>query len=202
MINECIVYWIHKPEELDIYNQGYVGITNDLQRRLKEHRRNGIFDPTKMIAEVFLQGKREYCVEQEILLRPESNIGINKAPGGSIPPDVTGIKRNEETRRKMSISNVGMKGKNHSIESKLKMSNSRKGKLGKPHTEETKQKLSKIRKGLRTGDKNPMFGKSHSFETKQKISMKRKQYYERIRNETTLRPSYVGSKHSQRRDDG
>lgn len=186
MINECIVYWIHKLEELDIYNQGYVGITNDLERRLKEHKRSGLFVHDDMIVEVFLQGEREYCKEQEILLRPKSNIGINKAPGGGVPPDVTGIKRNEETRKKQSDNNVGMKDKKHSIESRQKMSNSKKGKPGKPHTEETKQKLSKIRKGLLTGDKNPMFGKSHSLETKQKIAMKRKQYYERKRNETSL----------------
>lgn len=186
MINECTVYWIHRSEESDIYNQGYVGITNDLERRLKEHRRNGLFVSGDMIAEVFLQGNREYCIEQEILLRPESNIGMNKAPGGSIPPDVTGIKRSEETRKKMSQNNVGMKGKNHSIESRQKMSNSKKEKPGKSHTEETKQKLSKIRKGLLTGNKNPMFGKSHSVETKQKIAMKRKQYYERKRNENAL----------------
>lgn len=129
MINQCYVYWIHNPEETNIHEQGYVGITNNLTRRLKEHKRKSLYKDQEMIVEVYLQGERSFCEEIEILLRPQSKIGMNKAPGGKAPPNPKGRKLSEETRRKMSLNNAGMKGKKHSNESRQKMSVSHKGKI-------------------------------------------------------------------------
>jgi predicted GIY-YIG superfamily endonuclease len=170
MLNDYLIYWIHNKDETDIWTQGYVGITNNLQRRIREHqnKKNYLFEKRKV--EIFLFGEREYCKEIEYKLRPKKNIGLNVAAGGGIPPNATGIKRSDKTKFLMSQNNVGMKGKKHTEYTKRKMSESRKG-FGKPHTEETKNKLSEIAKQRKV---NPMFGRKHSEMTKQLISAKAK----------------------------
>ena len=59
--------------------------------------------------------------------------------------------RSEETKKKISEHNVGMKGKHHSEETCKKISESNKGKLhgmkGQHHSDETKKKISKSLKG-------------------------------------------------------
>jgi predicted GIY-YIG superfamily endonuclease len=168
MLNEYLIYWIHNDEESDIYTQGYVGITNNLKRRLIEHRRHKDKILHSRNTEVVLQGEKEYCKKVEKILRPKKNIGLNIMSGGGMPPDVTGIKRSDETKLLMSLNNVGFKGRKHSEETKKKMRESHKG-FGKTHTEETKRKLSEIAKRRKT---NPMTGRKHSEKTRQLISEK------------------------------
>lgn len=168
MKNEYLIYWIHNEKELDIWSQGYVGITNNLSRRLVEHKKHKNAILTSRIVEIFLQGEKEYCKEVEKILRPKKNIGLNIMSGGGMPPDVTGIKRSDATKLLMSLNNVGFKGRKHSEETKKKMSESHKF-FGKPHTEDTKRKLSEIAKQRRF---NPMTGKKHSEKTRQLISEK------------------------------
>lgn len=168
MINEYFVYWIHNDQETDITTQGYVGITKDLDRRIKQHKVVNKHIIEGRNVDLFLCGDKEFCKEVEYNLRPKKNIGLNIASGGGMPPDVTGIKRSEKTRYLISIHNVGFKGRKHSDETKEKMSESRKG-IGRPHTEETKKHLSEIAK-LR--NKNPMLGRKHSEKTRQLISEK------------------------------
>jgi hypothetical protein len=168
MINEYLIYWIHNKEETDINTQGYVGITNNLKRRLIEHKRHKDNILVGRNVDIFLQGEKEYCKQIENHLRPKRYIGLNSMSGGGMPPDATGIKRSDATKLLMSLNNVGFKGRKHSEETKKKMSASRKG-LGKPHTEETKKKLSEIAK-LRKF--NPMTGRKHSEKTRQLISEK------------------------------
>lgn len=167
MLNECIVYWIHNKSETDIKKQGYVGVTKNLKRRIKEHSRKSNFLENRIV-DIFLCGEKEYCKEIEYQLRPKKYIGLNIAAGGGIPPDVTGIKRSEKTKILMSQNNIGMKGKKHTEETKRKMSESRKG-FGTPHTEETKKKLSEIAKQRKF---NSMTGRKHSESTRQLISEK------------------------------
>jgi len=168
MINEYLIYWIHNKEETDINTQGYVGITNNLKRRLIEHKRHKDNILVGRNVDIILQGEKEYCKQIENHLRPKKYIGLNSMSGGGMPPDATGIKRSDATKLLMSLNNVGFKGRKHSEETKKKMSASRKG-LGKPHTEETKKKLSEIAK-LRKF--NPMTGRKHSEKTRQLISEK------------------------------
>ena len=167
MINEYFVYWIHNEQETDIATQGYVGITKDLDRRIKQHKVVNKHIIENRQVDLFLCGEKEFCKEIEYNLRPKKNIGLNIAVGGGIPPDVTGIKRSEKTKLLMSQNNVGFKGRKHSDETKRKMSESRKG-FGKPHTEETKKKLSEIAKKK----VNPMLGRTHSEKTRLLISKK------------------------------
>lgn len=169
MLNEYLIYWIHNESETNIETQGYIGITKNLKRRIREHSSKLNFLEGRTV-DIFLLGEKEYCKEIEYQLRPKKYIGLNIASGGGMPPDVTGIKRSEKTKLLMSQNNVGMKCKKHTDETKRKMSESRKG-FGTPHTEETKKKLSEIAKQRKV---NSMFGRKHSESTKQLISIKMK----------------------------
>jgi predicted GIY-YIG superfamily endonuclease len=170
MLNAYVIYWIHNESETDIKKDGYVGITNNLKRRIREHQNKKKYLFENRQVEIFLCGTKEYCKEIEYKLRPKKYIGLNISAGGGMPPNATGIKRSEKTKLLMSQNNVGFKGRKHSDETKRKMSESRKG-FGKPHTEETKKKLSEIAKQRKF---NPMFGCKHSESTKQLISTKMK----------------------------
>jgi hypothetical protein len=165
MLNEYLIYWIHNESEIDIKTQGYVGVTKNLKRRIREHSSKINFLEDRTI-DIFLCGEKEYCKEIEYQLRPKKYIGLNIAAGGGVPPDATGVKRSEKTKLLMSQNNVGMKGKKHTDETKRKMSEARKG-FGKPHTEETKKKLSEI---ARKRKFNPMTGRKHTEDAKSKIS--------------------------------
>ena len=151
MINEYLIYWIHSEEEKDIYSQGYVGITKDLSRRIREHKSKDWF--SNRTVDVYLYGDTEYCKIIERELRPKMNIGLNVASGGGLPPSHAGFKRSVETKQLISENNVGFSGKKHSTETIAKMKSAKAGKPGRPHTEETKRKLSeivKLRKNTQT----------------------------------------------------
>jgi hypothetical protein len=167
MLQEYLIYWIHNDQETNIETQGYVGITKNLTRRLKEHRRKHNFLDNRKV-DVFLHGDKLYCKQIEQSLRPKRNIGLNIAEGGGLPPNVKGIKRSDQTRQKIKDSMVGFKGKKHSEETKAKMRSV--VRIPHPHTEETKKRLSEIAKN-RT-QPNGMLGRKHSKETIEKIRAK------------------------------
>lgn len=170
MLNEYLIYWIHDELDTDIETQGYVGITKNLKRRLREHNIRSNFLVNRIV-QIFLCGEKEYCKLIEKQLRPKKNIGLNIAAGGGIPPDQTGIKKSNKTKLLISQNNVGMKGRLHTEETKQKMRESHKNQQGKPHTLETKKKLSEIAKQRKF---NPMTGRNHSNYTRQLISQKLK----------------------------
>ena len=128
-VEKYVLYWIHNEFETNILTDGYVGISKDPARRLNEHKKKHIDWFTNRTFEIILMGDKEYCKHIEQILRPISNIGLNSAPGGGKPPNVTGIKRSTETRKLLSENNVGMKGKKHTDISKTKMSLAHKGQL-------------------------------------------------------------------------
>lgn len=169
MYQEYLIYWIHSDQETNIETQGYVGITKNLPRRLKEHRRKPNFLDNRNV-DVFLYGDKLYCKQIEKSLRPKRNIGLNIAEGGGLPPNVKGIKRSNETKAKIKASMVGFSGKRHSEESKAKMRAVER--VPHPHTEETKKRLSEIAKNRTTP--NPMLGKKHSAEAIEKMRAKAK----------------------------
>ena len=169
MYQEYLIYWIHSDQETSIETQGYVGITKNLSRRLKEHRRKHNFLDNRTV-DVFLYGDKLYCKQIEKSLRQKRNIGLNFAEGGGLPPNVKGIKRSDETKAKMKVSMVGFRGRTHSEETKAKMRSV--VREPHPHTEETKKRLSEIAKN-RTSP-NPMLGKKHSPETIEKMRAKAK----------------------------
>lgn len=89
------VYWIRKIGDLDVYTQGYVGITKDFTERMRAHKKNKKKSPLRdairaygwnnlkvtilhndLSLEEALQLEREY--------RPSQNIGWNLQQGGNI----------------------------------------------------------------------------------------------------------------------
>jgi predicted GIY-YIG superfamily endonuclease len=169
MYQDYVVYWIHNESETDIETQGYVGVTKNLKRRTKEHGKKPNFLEGRHV-DIFLCGEKSFCIEVETQLRPKRKIGLNIAEGGGMPPDATGLKRSEETKRKIKENMVGFRGRKHSEETKEKMRNA----IRVPHaqSEETKVRLSQIARN-RTYP-NGMLGRKHSSESIEKIRLKAK----------------------------
>ena len=72
------VYWIHDENETDFLSEGYIGISNNPERRFAEHR-----DKYGSVKEVlFTFENRTDAENKEKELRPAWNIGKNVAPGG------------------------------------------------------------------------------------------------------------------------
>ena len=125
------VYWIHRHEHTDMFNQGYIGVSNNLKRRFWQHRATPSNSHLKhaitkygwdnLIKEVVLVADRAYCLDIETKLRPTDKIGWNVRLGGVDPP----ISRRS--------------GFKHTDTAKEK---NRQAHLGKKASEETKQKLS------------------------------------------------------------
>jgi len=101
---------------------------------------------------------------------------LNKSIGG---PGVSGVKRSDETRAKISAAHAGKSnhfyGKKHTAETKAKMSAAQAGNQnwkGKKHSAETKAKMSKVK-----------IGRKLSAEHRAKLSAAKKEYWRKIRKE-------------------
>lgn len=93
------IYWLHLPEHKDVFVEGYVGITNNLTRRLNEHvnraKRN---KHTHLYHAINKHGKeniictilhinitKQEALDLEEYYRPYKLIGWNGCKGGFIP---------------------------------------------------------------------------------------------------------------------
>lgn len=91
-----VVYWIHHAKHTNIFTEGYVGVSNNAEKRWQFHRGSATNAHLKsavkkygwdsLIKKVVLIGEKTYCFEIEKKLRSTENIGWNIAPGGGIPP--------------------------------------------------------------------------------------------------------------------
>lgn len=102
------VYWIHDENETDLLTEGYVGISNDPDRRFGEH--GDKFGEVKEV--LFSFEDRTDAENKEKELRPSWNIGKNIAPGGQAGNRPYGIHTSgwtqpEEANRKRSQSLKG-----------------------------------------------------------------------------------------------
>lgn len=160
---QAVVYWIHFDNQNDPYNQGYVGVTVDFDRRIKNHlkdARKGIhlneYLQESILSEdiridILHKDEEDICYEHERKYRPNLNIGWNIAKGGGEGGVVrTGYKLSEEFREKRRLHMLGNKlasagkGKSKSTEHRRKISESNKGRIV---SEEQKQKQSNKMKG-------------------------------------------------------
>lgn len=149
------VYWIHLPDHTDSNSEGYVGVSNDLKRRISEHfisTKKGYktnpylgrvlekYSSTIKFTIIFC-GTEEACYSLEELLRPKKYIGWNLNKGGIRPPNMSGIPRTDETKKKISEK---LKGHSVSIETRSKISEKGKQRVC---SDESKKKLSEHFKG-------------------------------------------------------
>lgn len=129
------VYWIRRPEHVDIFTQGYVGITENIDNRMWRHKRyktnvhlsNAVkkYGWDVLVKDVVLIASTEYCLDIETKLRPTKEIGWNIAIGGGKPVGwKLGSKLPDWVKDKIS-----------------------KGKIGKPFSEQHRQNLAKAKVG-------------------------------------------------------
>jgi hypothetical protein len=109
-MNKYYLYWYHLDTHTDPYTQGYIGITNDLNRRHKEHKysadkSNKTYLCTHFTNAINMHGGidnlrkdilhtasyEEICT-LERNYRPELNIGWNIAVGGEHPGAISPLK--------------------------------------------------------------------------------------------------------------
>ena len=76
------VYWLHFQEHSDIFNNGYIGVTPNLKKRIREHKHKFKKIWNKIIVQSILIADNAYCYMIEKKLRPMRNIGWNIAAGG------------------------------------------------------------------------------------------------------------------------
>ncbi len=127
-----VVYWIHKPEEVDMFTQGYVGVSGNFAKRLEAHKAgNGnknVYEAFQtqlnIVIETVFEGSEEECYNYEKQLRPQSSLGWNISEGGGKPPSSKG---NKARAKKASESLKGRK-----ITWGAKISAGRKGKSNSP----------------------------------------------------------------------
>lgn len=90
-MNNYIVYWYKTKEQTNPYTEGYIGITNNIERRDKEHRRNSRFSHFTNAMKLYDDIHYEILADNisikeasdmEYHYRPDANIGWNSAPGG------------------------------------------------------------------------------------------------------------------------
>lgn len=90
-------------------SEGYIGVSNNLERRFKEHIKSkeniylrNAFKKYKdcIIMEAIFSGSRDDCLKKELYLRPSDNIGWNKIKGGGDPPHKR--KHSNKTKKKIS----------------------------------------------------------------------------------------------------
>jgi len=178
-------------------NKRYIGWSIDIEQRWQNHRLaldGNYHDNTYLQNAYNLYGVEnfQYSIIEEIDLDIEKlklmeiywisyynsyvkdGGGYNLTRGGD---GQLGITRSEETRKKISIGNIGKQSGSANGMYGISMSGSDAPMFGKHHTDETREKISKSRTGIypsketRINMSNARKGKKHSEETKEKISI-------------------------------
>jgi predicted GIY-YIG superfamily endonuclease len=96
-MNNYYVYWIHLPEHTNKYAEGYIGITNDLKRRWRDHKskhskshilKNAIlkYKDTIIWEHIHFELTQQEASKLEKIYRPTDHIGWNIVEGGNNTP--------------------------------------------------------------------------------------------------------------------
>jgi hypothetical protein len=113
-----VVYWIRHEDHTDMFTQGYIGVSSQVEKRWEYHKKHGenahlrnainLYGWDKLVKQVLLISDLAYCLMIEAKLRSEDKIGWNVVKGGGKPPVATkGYKRSKETLLKMSLIRKG-----------------------------------------------------------------------------------------------
>jgi hypothetical protein len=169
MTTEYVVYWLFDETCVTPEHDGYVGVTQNLKRRTREHRRRGRFPPFKTKA--LNHGTRDECLAIERSLRPGGALGWNAIVGGVCNYDdvnsaaankkksIAATKRwaDPEFRRNYKPGAHDHRGENNP-------------RFGKPVTEEARRNISRGRLGKDIGNQNWRKRKPFSAEALRKMS--------------------------------
>lgn len=138
------LYWIYNDDCIDPFVHGYIGITENVQQRFKQHlsKNSRILKDSKY--KILFEGSRLECFNLENNYRPNKGIGWNSASGGKHGWK-TGFVHSEETKYKLKIA---WTDERKQIASIFKAEENKKLKG---------QKRPKQSKSM-TGELNPMYG--------------------------------------------
>lgn len=78
----AMLYWLHRQDELNMFESGYIGVTENLAARMRshKHRFKKIWGQLKLT--ILVIGSPSYLFQLEQKLRPKNKIGLNLAQGG------------------------------------------------------------------------------------------------------------------------
>lgn len=121
------MYFVYHISATHNLNDGYIGVTNNLERRWKYHskseytigriiRNKGWTIENNM--KIIFSGKEEDCYEMEILLRPKPLIGLNESAGGQGGNKYEYLSLISKKIRNQKISQK-LKGRNHTWGDKI-----------------------------------------------------------------------------------
>lgn len=98
------VYWIRHKDHTDIFSEGYIGVSKNVEKRWNDHfnspknkhLKNAIskYGLDVLVKTIVIVGEEKYCYDLESKLRPNKKIGWNIAEGGKKPPSAIGNKFN------------------------------------------------------------------------------------------------------------
>ena len=90
-----VVYWLHLPEHTDMFTQGYIGVSSQLDKRLKDHKlktenthlKNAIdlYGWDNLVKQVIIVADKAYCLMIEAKLRAEDDRKSTRLNSSHIP---------------------------------------------------------------------------------------------------------------------
>lgn len=127
------VYWIHATNHQDPYTEGYVGMSNQPEKRFRAHTTDTSNAGSSKVKEYIEENgvtsvqhtilkevdTLEEAQQQEYEYRPKSSIGWNLRKGGGVSPDCTGREHTQETKDAIAHKNRLTKS-NRTYDSKFK----------------------------------------------------------------------------------
>jgi hypothetical protein len=171
----CCVYWLFDAGCSLPEKDGYIGITRELSRRIRIHRRSKRFPAFNV--KVLFEGSRHECSALEFNLRPQIGIGWNFGTGGKSTHGTLGKTLSATTRKKMRLAHKRRSPKEKARLAKLfsKLSKGNKSRTGQKSSAETRAKLSAAGMGNKNavGNKNAL-GAVRSKELREAISKRMK----------------------------
>lgn len=119
------IYWIHTANHQNPYEEGYIGLSNQPEKRFKAHTTDTAKVGSKRVSEYVEEHGTNSLIhtllhsvttlieaqQLEQSYRPNSNIGWNMRKGGGITPDCSGREHTQETKDKISKTNLKTKSK-------------------------------------------------------------------------------------------
>ena len=116
------IYWIHHPDHTDPYTEGYIGLSNQPDKRFKAHTTDTANVGSKYLREMSDSDKAllshtilaecsslEQARKLELKYRPLPNIGWNIKRGGGVSPDCTGRVQSDQTKKDIARKNIKTK---------------------------------------------------------------------------------------------